>query len=150
MSSFPKDKDIYDYIRELSERVQRLETGGRPIVSVSPPTTIFISSLGAGDFISATGTLSWSTAIEANPGAVPFYTLFVDALDDDNIYPDGANLTSGMRDLTFNIYGNQNYLDQFPNQSPSHIILFNNDSSSHDYWIRQQWTYISGQTGGGV
>lgn len=141
-------KQIDDYISDISQRLDRLETGGKPITGVSGLATGTFT-LAAGEDIDLGAQLEWSNPdITAQPHGVPYLGVYVDTNnDDDFIWPYGSSLSSGQKNVTIIEFMNLFHLKDNPNKSRVLWYFKNNDSSSHTYYIEAQWTYSTGSSG---
>lgn len=149
MSTTLKQKDIWDYIADLSQRVNRLETGGKPIVGLSDPANVSLSADANEIFTNITSTLTWvDTDVNTNPGAVPYFALFIDEDNDPtHIWPSGSGLTAEERLIEVRWFMDLAYLSNNPNQNRVRYVLWNTDSIAHTLHFYTGWTYVKGGSG---
>lgn len=149
MSNTATFKKLEDYIVSINRRLNKLETGSRPMAGITNVGT-FSVTLGAGASLSDIAvTLSWTNPdILANPMGHPLFSIYVDT---DNVgsseWPFGSALNSGQRNLRFQHFLNLAYIQAHPNETRTTMRLVNLDSNSHTYYVYITWNYLTGGSG---
>lgn len=149
MSNTAGFKKLEDYIASINRRLNKLETGAKPMVGTSDVGT-FSATLGANAALNDVAiTLSWDdTDIIANPKGDPIFSIYVDTDNTASFeWPFGSSLTSGQRNLRFQYFRNLAYIQNNPNSTRTTMRLQNLDSSSHTYYVYVMWNYITGGSG---
>lgn len=143
------NRTLNDYLNDLTNRISRLETGGRPISAISDLAWADIPLTAGADITGLAATLSWSNPnILVNPSGIPYISIYVDT-DDDPAYlwPSGVSLSAGQKNLQFDWFMSLYDLQNDTNESRVRIYLKNNDSNSHTYYFYLRWLYVAGGSG---
>lgn len=146
MSGTFDKQTIMDVLTKLSNRIARLERGGRPLAAVSEITSLAVITLAAGVSANFTAELEWPNPdVPAVLGAVPYIRIYVDVDgEEDNLFPNGSALTSGQKNLQLTGFLDLNELNAAENKSTFRGVIKNNDSISHSYYIDVAFTYLAG------
>lgn len=150
MGTIPIKEDLAQMLADLSQRIDNLETGGKPFTTASSPVSTTIT-LAAGASQGLDATISWSdSSITQAMLAVPYLQVFV---DDDQILSDrygndGGNNVDEKDHIVF-WFMDQNDHVVNPERARLHIFIENKDSVEHDYIIYVAWTYISASSSSG-
>lgn len=147
MSKATTPTELNDVLADIFRRLQNLETGADPSLSVTAATSAGSVTLAANAKATVTSTLSWTDADETvNPGGEFHPIVFIDT--DNNgafLYPTGGSLTSAQKALGLQVFNDGLYVNNNTNENRAHMVLQNLDASDHTYYIYTLWVY---QTGG--
>jgi len=149
MSTTIEEKEIWDYIGALKQRIDRLETGGKPMIGRSGIGGALIELDPSEEIGSIAATLSWNeTDVVVTPNGIPYFAIFVDN-DNDPAYlwPSGVSLSSGQKNLEFDWFLDADDFDSNGNRTRVRVRMKNNDGSAHDYYFYVIWTYMKGGSG---
>lgn len=150
MSTTLKQKNVWDYIADLNQRVNRLETGGKPIVeSNSGGVTPF--TLPAGATATVTTTISWADANITAKMMANYYQSFYIGTDNSSAHywPEGGSIDSSKHHISW-FYDFVNTNNEDFKETVIKTRVENKDSGSHDYYLRNGYVFIGGQSGSGV
>jgi hypothetical protein len=149
MSSTVDNKKLEDIIIDLARRLRRLETGGKPLAGNSTPASGLIALAAGADITGLAATLSWvNPNVRAVMGAVPYFKIYVDNDNNDAyLWPSGASLSSGQKNLEVVPFLDLDYLQDFPYQARFRMYMKNRDSGAHNYYVYVGWTYSTGGSG---
>lgn len=139
---------LEDIIGKLARRLDRLETGGKPLVDLSARAFVSVP-LTAGTEVTLAATLAWNDlTVQSNPNGIPYFVLYVDN-DETAAYrwPAGTSLSAGQNNLTFDWFMDDLDLESNNNRSRVYIRIKNNDSGSHTYYLHLRWVYIGASSG---
>lgn len=142
-------KTVEDRIADIFRRIRRLETGGRPQVGIANFAESGALVLSAGEDVQLESTLSWSNSdVQTVMGAIPYLSIYVDNDGNDAyLWPSGVSLSAGQKDLEVVSFMDERFLYNNANKAKYRIHLKNRDSGSHTYYIRVNYTYMTGGTG---
>lgn len=133
------EKRLINDIEELKRQVREIKTVQR--IGGDVLTTIASSLVTNGPVTTSPG-LGANFTITVTPGSPILtlwnylFTIYVDVLDSAHEFPNGASLTADQRKLTI-----MNWIDWANSSDITNIRVFkirvrNDDSSSHDYYIK--------------
>jgi len=77
-----------------------------------------------------------------------YFSVRVDTNDGDHLFPEGADLNSGQRDLEIYQWEDLATSDDITGKRSHKIRLVNNDSSPHTYYILYKFYTLSAVAGG--
>lgn len=145
MSSTYERKDIKQVFAEQSGQIRRLQTGGRPIIGMSPLVRLGAFTLGAGQGQDIQALLEWPAAgVEAMMGAIPYFRIRVDVDDNGSLWPSSGFLSGGQKNLQISwIMDLQSLIDN-PNKAKMSGYIKNNDGATHTYFVDVAFTYVAG------
>lgn len=151
MSDTVKLKTLSDYIAGLKKRIDRLESGGKPLAGLSPSATASFTLAGGVSANDIAVTLAWTNAdVITNPKGDPNFTIYVDTDNDAaHEWPFGSSLTSGQRNMRFDWFRSWRYLLDNPAKNRAILRISNLDGSSHDYYLHVNWIVLKGGSGAG-
>lgn len=137
--------DIIETIGLLSQRLSILERGIRPMAALSGETLKTHTISAGSEYTAGSILLEWDdTNVKANPKAKPIFEIYVD--NDNNaayLFPNGASLTTALRNFRFEFY--QDLIDQDANPYRNKFLYYlkNLDSSQHTYYIHIKFIYLA-------
>lgn len=137
---------IEEHIADLHKRIDRLETGGKPITGISGAATGNFT-LPGGSSVRFSINLVWSDAtITEQPHGKLYFELYVDN-DRDDDYRWGWSSTVSSTDHRVIYYPSEVLLST--NQTENNVIMrvYNETASSHTYYIHTLWTFNKGASG---
>lgn len=141
-------KTIEEYIAQLSQRVDRLETGGKPMTGTSPTATGSIV-LPAGGQVSLNVTLQWSNSdVQQALVGAPHLAIYV---DNDNQGPYSYGVGSAVDYTKHFVFYHLNNTQLVNNLYTTRVIIFveNQDSVDHEYFFYITWNFVTGASGSG-
>jgi hypothetical protein len=143
-------KSIEGYIADVNRRVDRIETGSKPMTGMSDTfSDSFI--IGAGQWErDLSFNLIWQDPnIQSNPAGQPHFTIYVDTADNELFaWPYGGSLSAGQLNMQFDWFYSWEGLQTFPNRTRATFAIRNNDSTSHTYHFRGSFIYLAGTSSG--
>lgn len=145
MSSTYEEKDIKQIFADITSRLRRLESGGRPIIGISSTVRTTIT-LAAGEAAEFSNLLEWPVeSVPASLGAVPYLSIHVDLVTPpENLWPQGSALTAGQKNLLLSWIMDLDHLEQNNNKAMLRGLIRNLDSAGHTYYIDMAFTYVAG------
>ncbi|MBJ8343932.1 hypothetical protein [Antrihabitans sp. YC2-6] len=144
---------LINKMNDLDRRLTELKTAPQPIGNGSLNYAVFSGGFTFGGTVIAAGATTRFSVVFMDDD-LPFtfagldainrytlldflYSVYIDAADEDHLYPGGALLTSGQRLLTPTFWHDyaSSGLSPENGQRTVYIQITNNDSSSHTYYI---------------
>ena len=146
MSSTYEKKDIKQVFSDQSAQIRRLQTGGRPIIGMSPIVRIGQFTLGSGSGTPIEALVEWPAGgVEAMMGAVPYFRIYVDGNNDPAyIWPYGGALSGGQKNMQLSWGMDLEFLVNNPNKAKMQGYLKNEDGATHTYYVDVAFTYVAG------
>ena len=137
---------IEERINDISKRIDRLETGGKPITGISGAATGNFTVPG-GYNASFSINLVWSDSNVTQQGHGKLYfELYVDNDRDNNSRWGGSNLVS-TTDHRVVYYSSELLLNASQNENNVIMRIYNETASPHTYYIHTLWTFVKGASG---
>lgn len=139
--------ELEEQLGALSRRIENLETGAKPLVSVSGEASGNTGSLNQNVQSLLTVTLNWVDTDEVtNPHGVPYIQVYVDN-DNDTTYalPGGTNVDETKHKIIWHLV--QEDIEGNPNRCRLRIYILNQDTNPHTYYVHVQWTYVTASSG---
>lgn len=145
-----KQNNLSDYIVLLSKRIDRLESGGKPMAGTSDVASATIP-INAGLSSVLSVTLSWqNTDITASLKGTPEFSVYVDTDNDgDYEWPDGGSLSAGQKNMQLEWFHQLSYNQNNPGKDRIKVKLKNLDSGNHTYYLYVRWVYLTGASSSG-
>lgn len=149
MSAGVQNKKLEDIIVELSRRLRRLETGGKPLAGPAAPASGTIPIAAGAELTGLAATLAWlNVNVESVLHAVPYFKIYVDTnANDAFLWPSGVSLSAGQRNLELVPFMDRKYLEDNPFQARFRLYMKNRDSAPHTYYVTIGFTYNTGGSG---
>lgn len=149
MSDTIVQKEIADYITDISKRVDKLETGGKPITGHSNLAGVSFTLL-AGGYATILADLNWNQpGVTQDPHGRLYFTVFVDNnLFYDYIWPYGG-LLNAKDHLVIANYDWLSFDAEDFSETTVSIYIENRSAISHTYYFYDLFSYLGGQSGSG-
>lgn len=139
---------IEERINEISKRIDRLETGGKPFTGTIGEVTDDSTSLPPGSQALFTVTVEWSDSdVTETLLATPLLIVYIDT-DNDTTYQYGGG--SNIDEENHIVFW---YVDTTASSNTSKVLrifMQNEDTVNHIYYAHASWSYIRGVTSGDV